>query len=440
MNNQLDPLIELQKEFCLIFLDSQNKVGLLNEINLIKLGYRSDDINMYKIEDGKFHMKRFLENLPIVSIPKIVIDEFMINPNTIVYNKIAFTPLKTPKETLNYWVPPNINPIKGRYTLIRSFLKKIICNDDENIFSYFLNFLAHMIQKPEEKPGIMIVILGEPGTGKGTFFNLLQKIWARTTLLVTDIEHVVAGFNGVLERNYIVFMDEVNLKGQNKAMEKLKSFITESTITIEQKYQPRRNLDSIHRFFAVTNRKHFGNIELDDRRFVFLHTSNKFKGNYKYFKKLYDAIDCPKEIGSLYYDLISKDISQFNVSLKPKTKELLKQKLKSLNGFSRYWYEVLNLGYLDLGDRNQSLIGWDKPFFISSISLIEHFKLFQLSSRNFESIQSDDISNGLIKWCSKSSYQRINKDGKQIRGYHLPSLKEARELFEIVIGDKINWH
>ena len=114
-----------------------------------------------------------------------------------------------------------------------------------------------MIQKPEEKPGIMIVMSGGQGTGKGTFFCLLQKIWLKTTLIVSDVDHVIGGFNAALERNYAVCMDEALFSSQKKAMDRLKSFITEAKITVEQKYLPRRSLDSIHRFFAATNHEHF---------------------------------------------------------------------------------------------------------------------------------------------------------------------------------------
>ena len=67
---QIDPLIELQKQFCFFFLDNQNRVGLLNEIKMMKTGLRIDGINMYKIEDGKLHMRRFLESGPVLCCEK----------------------------------------------------------------------------------------------------------------------------------------------------------------------------------------------------------------------------------------------------------------------------------------------------------------------------------------------------------------------------------
>ena len=439
MNNQLDPLIELQKEFCLFKLDSKVRVGLLKEINLMKTGHQIDEISMYNKEDGKLLMKRFLETLSVASVPKTLIEDFMNNPNTIAYDRIAFTPKITPKETLNYWIPPNITPVQGSYTLIKSFLFEVICNGDLILFEYLLNFLAHMIQKPEEKPGIMIVMSGGQGTGKGTFFCLLQKIWLKTTLIVSDVDHVIGGFNAALERNYAVCMDEALFSSQKKAMDRLKSFITEAKITVEQKYLPRRSLDSIHRFFAATNHEHFGNIELDSRRFVFLDVSNKFQKNDEYFEILYDAINNSTEINQLYSDLLSRDIVNFKVRKKPETKALLKQKLKSLNGFPRYWYEVLTLGYFDVGGREQSCMNWRDPNFISSNSLSYYYKNFQNGKRQYDTIQFNEIGNHIKKWCTQASSDRKCRNSSTERGYQLPSLIDARKSFENVMGRKITW-
>ena len=87
MNNQLDPLIELQKEFCLFKLDSKVRVGLLKEINLMKAGHQIDEISMYNKEDGKLLMKRFLETLSVAPVPKTLIEDFMNNPNSIAYGQ-----------------------------------------------------------------------------------------------------------------------------------------------------------------------------------------------------------------------------------------------------------------------------------------------------------------------------------------------------------------
>ena len=317
----LDPLAELQKAFCLFCFDSQLRIGVRKEISDIITGQRSADISMFQMQPGKIIIKRHLETLPVTSGKAV--EEFLVNPNTLTYNEIAFTPDTTPRTTLNYWVPPSVEPVAGDCTVIGKFLLNVICDRDRKLFNYLIMFLAHMWQKPEEKPGIMIVLLGGQGTGKGTLFNLLQSIWSRTTLQVSAVEHVTGGFNAAMERSYIINMDEALFSGDRKSMDRLKSMITEPTIAIEQKYQPRRTIQSIHRFFAASNHDHFGNIELDDRRFVFLRVSDKRKGNHDYFSRLYAAINDPVQLGAFVHKLATLDITDFNFHAKPNTGEML---------------------------------------------------------------------------------------------------------------------
>ena len=54
----IDPLVELQKTFCLIVMDSQIRVGDQREINEIQKGARAEDLNMFKLTDGKLYGKK----------------------------------------------------------------------------------------------------------------------------------------------------------------------------------------------------------------------------------------------------------------------------------------------------------------------------------------------------------------------------------------------
>jgi hypothetical protein len=47
----------------------------------------------------------------------------------------------------------------------RDYLLDVICDGDLGLFDYLIRFLAHALQHPEEKPGIMIVLIGAEGVG-----------------------------------------------------------------------------------------------------------------------------------------------------------------------------------------------------------------------------------------------------------------------------------
>ena len=172
---------------------------------------------------------------------------------------------------------------------------------------------------------------------------------------------------------------------------------------------------------------------------MFLRVSDKQQGDHNYFNKLYAAIDDPTQLGAFVHMLASTDISNFNFRAKPNTGELLEQKLQSLSGFSRYWYEVLCTGYIDCAQPNGAFDGWEDSRFVSTGSLSECYKQHQSKSKQYQTAQSTEISTGLRKWCPNSERARKKNDGTTRRGYRLPSLDEARVAFEVAIGGKIDW-
>jgi hypothetical protein len=307
--------------------------------------------------------------------------------------------------------------------------------------------MAHMIQKPEEKPGVMITLLGGQGTGKGVYFSLLRAIWPRTTLQASNIEQITGRFNACLERNFIICMDEALFAGDRRAMDNLKSIITESMLQIEQKFQPTRTIRSVHRLFASSNHSHFGNIELDDRRFVFLRVSDNKQQDTTYFGGIAAAINDPATIGALVYYLQRKNLNSFNVRRKLDTSEHLKQKLKSLQGFDRFWYEVLETGYLNGTGKDFALQDdeWSAPVFFPTSVLVDRYREFHKNAQRHQTVQTADIAASIQKLCPSAQPDRqIWKPpgvatGSQKRGLKLPDLATARSDFERVIGGKVDW-
>jgi hypothetical protein len=281
------------------------------------------------------------------------------------------------------------------------------------------------------------------------FFNLLHEIFSKTTLLVSDVDRVIGRFNAQLERNYIVCMDEALFVGDKKAIDRLKSVITESKITIEEKYQPSRSIRSYHRLFAASNHDEFAKVEKDDRRFLFLRVSEAYKQDTKYFKNLSDAINNPATVGALLYYLLRKDISNFEVRRRPKTEEAANQKLQSLDGFERYWYEVLlaETFHLELAkkDFTTAYPQWTEPRFISTDELIWHYRSFDTNAQRHKTIQEKQIKKLLLRLCPSAEPNRRSQDDmyrkptRQQRGYDLPDIATARREFCEIMSCTVDW-
>ncbi len=441
------PLLALQQQFAIIDLSGEIRVVDREQIHRFHSGMELGDPAFYKRADAELLMKRVIEALPYQCKPRQVLDEFWTSPATIAYRATAFTPELTPTSTLNFWAGPSPHAKAGNWVLLRDFLLNVICAGDTSSFDYLIRFMAHMIQRPEEKPGVMITLLGGQGTGKGVYFSLLRAIWPRTTLQASNIEQITGRFNACLERNFIICMDEALFAGDRRAMDSLKSIITESMLQIEQKFQPTRTIRSVHRLFASSNHSHFGNIERDDRRFVFLRVSDAKQQDTTYFGGIVAAINDPRTIGALLYYLQRKNLTAFDVRKKPETTEHLSQKLKSLQGFDRFWYEVLETGYLNGTGKDFALQDdeWSAAVFVPTSVLVDRYKEFHKTAQRHQTVQAAEVAAAIQKLCPSAQPDRqIWKPpgitaGSQKRGLKLPDLAIARTEFERVMGGKVPW-
>ena len=256
---------------------------------------------------------------------------------------------------------------------------------------------------------------------------------------MSDVAHVIGNFNAAIERNYVICMDEALFSGDRKALDRLKSMVTEPTVTIEQKYQPRRTIRSYHRFFAASNHQHFAQVEADDRRFVFFQVSEDRKGDHAYWDDVHEAIDDPATIAAMVHEMLSLDLSNFNVRQRPKTEAHTDQKLKSLSGFDRYWFEVLQTGGFNPGSPGEPADPWQDARFVSTKTMLEGWKGYEKGTRVYTAPQERDVHDALKRLCPSAVGGRTTVRNCQQRGQQLPALPDARNEFAQFMGGKIKW-
>jgi hypothetical protein len=369
---------------------------------------------------------------------------FWVSPKTICNSGIEFNPRGTSEHYLNLWVGPTIVARVGSWTLIAAFFLDVVCDGDADVYQYILSYIAHALQKPWEKPGVLIAMLSGQGTGKGTVARILRKIWSATYLHVHNIDAVTGNFNASLERAFIVFMDEALFSGDRRASDALKSLITEPVISINEKHQPARQTSSYHRYFAATNADHFKNTDRDDRRDLVLRVSEERKGDHGYWDALNAEID-GGGVEAMVHDLLAMDLSGFNVRAKPNTNELLEQKLQSLGPVQRWWHDVLYRGDVfndtSVGsDRDENVhMGYPRwPDFISTAHAIEGV-MYVAGGRTFRKPSAFDLVKTFKELCPSAPQQQKVFAGARHRGFTLPTLELARADFEQYIGAPVQW-
>ena len=315
--------------------------------------------------------------------------------------------------------------------MIREFLLAVICGGSDPVCHYLIGYIAHALQRPWEKPGTMIAMVGGEGIGKGTLARLLRRIWSATFLHVHSIKPITGEFNESLERTFWVFLDEALFAGDRGGAEALKALITEPFIHINPKNQPARQIASYHRFIAATNAEHFKHIDPDNRRDLMLRVSEHRKEEIPYWDRVFAAID-GSEAEAFAFDLLRMDLSGFNVRNRPKTKELTEQKLQSLPPFPRWWFDCLSRG-------NISDSGTDWPEFISTNAINYNFKEATAGIRAYKQVTDRDIKSNVRKVCPSAKDDQRNENNFRRRGFKLPILAIARQEFEKFIGDTLEW-
>lgn len=422
------PLAYIQGIFALLLLSG--KVWLLDKGSLSRTtkSGMAPGLALSNRTDGKLLIVRELKKAYPEENAQMIAKEFFESPETTFYDGVEFNPAGTTDGCINLWTGPTITPEQGKWKRIQYFLFKIICNGDKKAYKYLLRFIAHALQRPREKPGILIILLGGQGTGKGTVAVILRRIWTATFLQVHNISEVTGTFNSSLERAFIVFMDEALFVGDRRATDALKSLVTEPVIQINEKHQPVRQIGSFHRYIAATNAEHFKHTEKDDRWDFVLRVSEERKGDHSYWQELYQEIE-NGGVEAMAQDLLGYDLSEFNVRNKPQTQELLEQKLMSLEPVQRWWYDCLV-------DGRVNECKW--PEFIATNDVIE-WAVDAAGGRLHRRPTPINIIRAFHSLCpSAQKHQKTTQHNRQ-RGLALPSLDQARAEFEVYVGSRIEW-
>jgi hypothetical protein len=184
----------------------------------------------------------------------------------------------------------------------------------------FLDWLAHMEQKPGELPHFgFIHIAKKHGLGRGWLGSVLSRVWSGNVAPAFDlIQTLEKGFNDRLSRCHLAIVDEIYEGGGEKwkHASALRQLITAEQRLINPKFGFQRVEFNVCRWLLFSN--HVGAIPLDehDRRFWVVNSPHEPKEESIYIG-LYALLKNVDFIKSIQYFLATRDISQFNAGQRP---------------------------------------------------------------------------------------------------------------------------
>lgn len=321
---------------------------------------------------------------------------------------------------------------------IIAHIRDVVASGNEEHFWFIVCWLAHLVQNPGEKPGIAIVLRGRKGVGKDTVAVIIGKILGMKYIAhITRPDDLTGRFNAPFATALLVHVEESYWSGDQSKKGTLQALITAPTMPIERKGIDRIEVESFLRLMMTTNEGWAVPASEDERRYAVFDVSDQYRLDDDWFGPLYDEINGSGAAAFLDY-LLKIDLSDFNIRDVPQTDALRDQKIKSLRGVQRWWFDMLYRGDEAIfGDGVDGLleVGVEKEFVRDHYhSALREKKFFgsPVDAQEFTK-QLKELTGGLL------NDKRPRTDGGRVRMFVIPDLETCRSEFEEWLGAEVKW-
>jgi phage/plasmid-associated DNA primase len=228
---------------------------------------------------------------------------------------------------------------------LHQHLFEVLCSREERDFKYLLNTMARLVQHPELPAEVAVVLRGDEGCGKGIIGRALYRIMGQHGLHISHPEHLRNKHNAHLRDCVFLFADEAFYAGDKQHESILKALITEDTLAIEPKNKDLVDVPNYLHMWMAGNPAWVVPASLRARRWFIPKVSEHRIGDREYFRALYREIDTGG-LEAMLFELLHRDISNFDPRAVPLTEPLAVQKLHSLDTLHRWWMACLERGFI----------------------------------------------------------------------------------------------
>lgn len=347
------------------------------------------------------------------------------HPNRRQYDGVGFWPDRpAPKGSFNLWQGWPIPPVKGDASPALNHIHRLICNGDDALFKWVIQWCAHCVQKPNEQGHVALIVVGARGIGKTMFAEWMKAMFGRYSMTITNGNLLTGSFTGHLEKCVLMVAEEAFWAGDKAAENALKHVITGKTLTIHHKgFAPYDAPNYLH-LMMTSNEDWVIPAGVDERRFCVCNVSSERKGDKPYF----DALGNWEKnggIAALLDYLLRYDIKTFEINKPPDTAGLREQKIMSMSSVQRWILYRLEIG-------GMTGIKWQVEE--SASLMVTNFCLHQHLNIHEERRAQTQLGMTLRKIfpnVTKGRPRTKNGMREQVYIFSETTISEAREAFEI---------
>lgn len=179
--------------------------------------------------------------------------------------------------------------------VLMQHLKNLIAEPE--YIKTLLDFFAYMVQFPGKKIRWGILMQGVQGCGKSFLSEVMATVLGQRHVESINGEAIFSGFNEWASGRQLVSLEEVRIVGVNRheVMNVLKPLITNSCVSIMQKFRDVRQILNRTNYILYTNFHDAIAITADDRRYFVVKSKMQTKESVRklgtdYFENLYDVL------------------------------------------------------------------------------------------------------------------------------------------------------
>ena len=426
----LSPIEALNREYAVCLVSGAHNVirETTDEQGRFKLDYLVEP-SFHKLLATRPPMEIGGKMVPLTKV-------WMTHPRRRTYEGVAFVPgRKARPGWYNLWRGFAVEPLragerapaewKAAVDMWLEHAYENICQGNRQLFQWLIGWVAHIIQKPWEKPQTALVLRGGKGTGKNVWIERVIKLLGVHGLVAADRRYLVGNFNAHLERLLAFVLDEAFWSGDKAIEGILKALVTGATHLIERKGREPYVVDNLLRLIILGNDDWLVQASVDERRWAAFSMGTKRQQDRAFFGRMISGMDAGGDRLLLRCLLDWKIDADINVA--PATKALVEQKLASLDPVHAWWLDSLEEGRIQGSDFAE---GWQER--MSTESVREAFRRY-FRNRHIRSRLPEDRVFGkrLLECCPAIRRAR----GSTGYDYVLPPLDRAWALWKEFIGD-----
>lgn len=233
-------------------------------------------------------------------------------------------------------------------SIMLDFIKSIICDNNEEVYDYFMQWIAMIYKFPSVKTCKAIILYSEQhGTGKSTLVNFICNylLGANNSIENMKYTNLLSDKNYCIADKLFIAINEVASVNSQKNLcsEQLKSLISEESQNFKCLYKENVNVDTSFSLIFCSNNKSCLKITNEDRRYLPIQVSATKKQDTAYFGCIRDTCFNQDFANQFAYHLITL-IDHPNTFMRkpiPMT-EIKKEMIEESDYLSPFWEYVLD--------------------------------------------------------------------------------------------------